>query len=129
MITKVRTPKEYKLLMKSIESLLAIATKKGGFHKLTKVEASTLTKLSKLAEDYEDKDLQLMPIKPKTIQEAIEFKRAEKKLTRAKLAVKLGVGAPKLSQIMSGKREPDVVFLKAIHKQLDIDAEFILTHI
>jgi transcriptional regulator with XRE-family HTH domain len=73
--------------------------------------------------------MKLMPIKPKTLQEAVEFKRAEKKLTQAKLAKKLGIGAPKLSQILSGKREPDVVFLKAIHKELDIDADFILTHV
>ncbi len=114
--------------MRSIEGLLDTATRKGGFHKLSKVEASMLERLSKIAEEYEDKDLKLMPIKPTTIQEAVEFKRAEKKLTRAKLAKKLGIGAPKLSQIMSGKRQPDVVFLKAVHKKLDIDAEFLLTH-
>jgi antitoxin component HigA of HigAB toxin-antitoxin module len=129
MITKIRTGRDYKIVMKSIESLLEIATKKGGFHKLSKSEAVVLQKLSKLAENYEDKDLQLMPIKPKTIQEAVEFKRAEQKLTRAKLTRPLGIGASKLSQIMSGKREPDVVFLKAVHKRLNSDAEFILTHI
>jgi transcriptional regulator with XRE-family HTH domain len=88
-----------------------------------------LANLSRQAEDYEDNEMKLMPIKPKTLQEAIEFKRTEKKLTQAKLAKKLGIGAPKLSQILSGKREPDVIFLKAIHKELDIDAEFILTHV
>jgi HTH-type transcriptional regulator / antitoxin HigA len=41
---------------------------------------------------------------------------------------KLGIGATKLSQIMTRKREPDVVFLKAVHKKLHIDAEFLLTH-
>src|SRR5687768_1774974 len=129
MITKIRTDKDYKVVMKTIERLLDIATKKGGFHKLSKQEATILEHLSKLAEAFEDNGLQLMPIKPKTIQEAIEFKRAEKKLTRAKLAKKLGIGAPKFSQIMSGKREPDVVFLKAVHSKLNIDAEFILTHV
>jgi HTH-type transcriptional regulator / antitoxin HigA len=129
MITKIRTPGEYKLVMKSIEGLLDTATKKGGFHKLTKSETVILEKLSKLAEDFEDKGLQLMPIKPKTIQEAVEFKRVEQRLTRAKLAKKLGIGAPKFSQIMSGKREPDIIFLKAVHKKLNIDAEFILTHV
>ena len=114
MITRIRTAKDYKLIMRSIEDILQAATKKGGFHKLSKEESAMLAKLSKLAEGYEDGDLQLMPIKPKTIQEAVEFKRAEKKLTRASLAKKLGIGAPKLSQIMSGKREPDVSFLKAL---------------
>lgn len=129
MIPKIKSEGDYKVVMKSIEGLLQMATEKGGFHKLSKSEAAILARLSKLAEDFEEKGLQLMPIKPKTIQEAIEFKRVEKKLTRAKLAKRLGIGAPKLSQIMSGKREPDVVFLKAVHSKLDIDAEFILTHV
>jgi antitoxin component HigA of HigAB toxin-antitoxin module len=129
MVTRIRNEKEYKIVVKTIESLLNTASKKGGFHKLSKDQSTMLANLSKQAEDFEDNEMKLMPIKPKTLQEAVEFKRAEKKLTQAKLAKKLGIGAPKLSQILSGKREPDVVFLKAIHKELDIDADFILTHV
>lgn len=129
MITKIRTARDYKVVMGSIESLLDTATKKGGFHKLSKSESAALAKLSRLAEDYEDTGLKLMPIKPRTIQEAVELKRNEKNLTRAKLARKLGIGAPKLSQIKTGKREPDVFFLKAVHKELNIDAEFLLQHV
>lgn len=128
MLTKIRNEKEYKMVMKTIESLLEKATKSGGFHKLEKDESNMLDKFSKLAEAYEDNSMQLMPIKPKTLQEAVEFKMAEGKLTQARLAKKLGIGAPKLSQIMTGKREPDVDFLKAVHKKLNIDAEFLLTH-
>ena len=104
MITKIRTEKEYKATMKTIETLLDKATKAGGFHKLSKDEAAMLARLSKQAEAYEDNTLTLMPIKPKTIQEAVEFKMVERKLTQARLARKLGIGAPKLSQIMTGKR-------------------------
>jgi len=128
MLTRIRTAAEYKLVMKSIEALLQTATKKGGLHKLSKDASAALAKLSKLAETYEDKDLKRMLLKPKTIQEVVEFKRIEKRLTQAKLAKKLGMGAPKLSQILSGKREPDVAFLKALHKELNINAEFLLTH-
>jgi len=60
-------------------------------------------------------------------QEAVEFKRTERMLTRDKLARKLGIGTPKLSQIMSGNRDPDFRFLKAVHKA-NIDAEFLLQH-
>lgn len=114
--------------MKTIEGLLDKATRAGGFHKLAKDEAAMLGELSKLAEAYEDNILELMPIRPKTLTEAVEFKRMERKLTQAELARTLGIGAPKLSQILSGKREPDVVFLKAVHKKLRIDADFILNH-
>ncbi|MCD9015189.1 helix-turn-helix domain-containing protein [Parachryseolinea silvisoli] len=129
MLAKIRNEREYKLVMKTIESLLSKATKAGGFHHLTTEEATMLGDLSKLAETYEDGILQLMPIKPKSLKEAVEFKMAEKKLTQEKLAKKLGIGAPKLSQILTGKRAPDVVFLKAVHKKLNIDAEFLLTHV
>ena len=128
MLNKIRSEREYKAVMKTIETLLKKVTDLGGFHMLAKEESDMLAKLSKVAEVYEDNVLQVMPIKPRTLQEAVEFKMAEQKLTQARLAKKLGIGAPKLSQIMTGKREPDVVFLKAVHKKLNIDAEFLLTH-
>jgi HTH-type transcriptional regulator / antitoxin HigA len=128
MMTKIKTEKQYKAVMKTIDALLDKATKSGGFHKLAKEEAAMLNTLSRLAENYEDNVLELMPIRPKTLTEAVEFKRIERKLTQAELAKTLGIGAPKLSQILSGKREPDVVFLKAVHKKLRIDADFILDH-
>jgi len=129
MIGRIRSEKEYKATMKTIEGLLDKATRLGGFHKLNKTEANMLEKFSRLAETYEDHDLQLMPIKPKTLQEAVEFKMTERKWTQAQLARNLGIGAPKLSQILSGKREPDIKFLKAVHKRLKIDADFILNHV
>ena len=128
MLNKIKTEREYKAVMRTIETLLEKVTKLGGFHMLPKEESDMLAKLSKLAESFEDSTMQLMPIKPKTLREAVEFKMAEQKLTQARLAKKLGIGAPKLSQIMTGKREPDLVFLKAVHKKLNIDAEFLLTH-
>ena len=48
------------------------------------------------------------------------------KLTQAALAEMLGLGKPKLSQILNGKREPDVLFLKAVYKKLNIDPGFLL---
>lgn len=128
MVSKIRTDKEYKAAMTTIESLLEKATKKGGFHELAKDEAAMLSNLSRLVEAYEDNTLMLMPIRPNTLQEAIELKRAERKLTQAKLAEVLGIGAPKLSQILNGKRDPDIAFLKAVHEKLEIDAKFLLTH-
>jgi antitoxin component HigA of HigAB toxin-antitoxin module len=129
MLNKIKTAKEFKAVNQTIEALIGKATKMGGFHTLEKNEALMLSSLSKLVEDYEDNILGLMPMKPKTLQQAVEIKRMGLKLTQAKLAKTLGMGAPKLSQILSGKREPDVVFLKAVHKKLKIDADFILSHV
>jgi HTH-type transcriptional regulator / antitoxin HigA len=128
MITKIRTEKEYQAVMKTVESLLEKATVKGGFHELSKEESMMLSSLSELAENYEDSTLKLMPIQPNSLRQAITYKMAELGLSQAKMAEVLGIGAPKLSQILSGKREPDVSFLKAAYEKLNIDAEFLLTH-
>lgn len=128
MLTRIKTEKEYNITMKTIEGLLDKATKKGGFHLLEKNDATLLANLSKLAEAYEDNEKALMPIEPKNLQQAVAFKMAQQNMTQAALAKKLGIRAPKLSQILSGKRNPDIEFLKALHKKLNIDADFLLMH-
>ena len=60
--------------------------------------------------------------------EMVEFKLFEQKMTKSTLAKLLEFSPSKVSEILSGKRKPDVVFLKGIHKLLKIDAEFLLTH-
>ncbi len=47
-------------------------------------------------------------------------------ITQNALAEMLGIGKLKLNQILNGKREPDVQFLKVIHKKSGIDGNFIL---
>ena len=50
----------------------------------------------------------------------------ERKLKQKELARLLGVGEPKLSQIMRRKSKPDIAFLKAAHKLLGIDGNVLL---
>ena len=63
---------------------------------------------------------------PKTLEGLIELKMYERKLKQKELARLLGIGEPKLSQIMSKKRKPDVAFLKAAHEHLGIDGNVLL---
>ncbi|HVB02249.1 MAG TPA: helix-turn-helix transcriptional regulator [Chitinophagaceae bacterium] len=96
---------------------------------LTEKELKKLEVMGKSAEEYEDNVLKLKPtIEPKTITEILELKMYENKMTQAKLADTLGLGKSKLSEILSGKRKPDVTFLKAIYKKLKIDPAFLLDH-
>ena len=74
------------------------------------------------AEEYEDTHYPF-PM-PKTISEMVELKRFQLKLTQAAIADMIRLGKPKLSQILNGKREPDVSFLKAVYKKPDIDPGF-----
>ena len=97
---------------------------------LTEKELKKLESMAKAAEDYEDNVLGLKPGKePQTLTELIEQKMYENKMNQAKLAETLGLGKSKLSEILTGKRKPDVPFLKALYKKLNIDPAFLLDHV
>ena len=97
---------------------------------LTPKELKTLEAMAKAAEQYEDDVLLLKPGKePQTIAELLERKMYENKMTQAKLADTLGLGKSKLSEILSGKRKPDLPLLKALYKKLKVDPAFLLDHV
>lgn len=128
MIDKIRNHVQYEQIMKLIEHYIQKATAGGGFHTLNAQESEELQKLTLLAEHYEDNVLQIMPLTV-TINALVQQKISEMNITQGKLAEILGIGAAKISQILNGKREPDVRFLKAIHEKLGIDGNFILDRV
>lgn len=97
---------------------------KKGEQQLGAEEAAELRQLALVAESYE-KSIYVIPA-PKTLEGLIELKMFERQLKQKELAKLLNVGEPKLSQIMSKKRKPDVAFLKALHRQLGIDGNLLL---
>jgi HTH-type transcriptional regulator/antitoxin HigA len=125
MIDKIRNEAQYNQIMALIEKFIAKATEVGGFNFLTDPEKEELGSLSLLAEQYEDNVLKIMPL-PVTINSVVQHKIKELNISQAKLAELLGLGTSKLSQILNGKREPDVMFLKAIHNKLGISGDFLL---
>ena len=92
---------------------------------ITDAEADQIAKMAKAIEYYEDNILKLMPIRI-TVNTVVQQKAADMDITQKQLAKILGIGTPKLSQILNGKRPPDVSFLKAVHEKLGIDGNFIL---
>jgi HTH-type transcriptional regulator/antitoxin HigA len=125
MIDKIRTEAQYNQVMALIEKFITKATNKGGFNFLADNEKEELHQLSVLAEAYEDNVLKIMPL-PVTINTVVQHKIKEMNLSQAKLAEMLGLGTSKLSQILTGKRAPDVAFLKAVHQKLGIGGDFLL---
>ncbi len=125
MIDKIRNEAQYTHVMNLIEVFIKKATDSGGFSALSTSDRDELGLLSTLAEQYEDDVLKIMPL-PLTINAVVEHKKKEMNLTQAKLAEMLGLGTSKLSQILNGKREPDVSFLKAVHSKLGISGDFLL---
>ena len=116
---KIATEKAYN---KALAEVYALMNK--GEKNLTDKEAMSIASMAKSIEGYE-KAHYPFPI-PKTITEMVELKMFEKRINRASLAKMLSIDAPKLSQILNKKRQPDITFLKAIHQKLAIDGNFIL---
>ena len=122
MLYEINSKKVYHETMLAIYKLMD-----KGESNLSAAELKALAAMSIAAEKYEDEVLGLKPKKePETILEVIEFKMFENKMTQTKLASKIGIGQSKVSEILSGKRKPDLSFLKGVHKVLNIDAKFLL---
>jgi antitoxin component HigA of HigAB toxin-antitoxin module len=100
-----------------------------GEQNLSPEELVELSEMTNAAELYEDNILNLNFRKePETISDWVERALFEHKMTQTSLATALGLPQSKVSEILSGKRKPDVPFLKGLHKVLKADPEFLLEH-
>src|SRR5665213_2814804 len=114
-----KTTAEYN---KAMNDILQLMNK--GEANLSKSETEKLRSMSLAAQAYE-KDVYTIPA-PSTVEAMIELRMYEMKLKQRELAKLMGVAEPKLSQILNGKREPDVQFLKAAYQKLHIYPGFLL---
>ena len=121
---KINSKREYHQTMVDVYELM-----NKGEQFLSEAELNRLSTMAEAAEKYENDVLHLKPQRqPQTIPEMVELKMFEQKISQTTLAEKLGFSPSKVSEILSGKRKPDVSFLKGIHKLLHIDADFLLNH-
>jgi antitoxin component HigA of HigAB toxin-antitoxin module len=121
---EIKSKKDYHELMVDIYTLM-----NKGEAKLSAAEIKRLAAMSSAAEHYEDTVLGLKPKKdPQTIVDVVELKMFENKMTQAKLSEELGISKSKVSEILNGKRKPDLAFLKGLYRVFKIDPEFLLEH-
>ena len=116
---KILNDKDYKEVMNQIDTLMA-----KGSDKVTKSELSEIRKLSLAAQRYEQNKYKIE--EPSTLAGIIEMKMYEMRLRQKDVARKLNVSDAKLSLIMKGKQKPDIQFLKAVHKELHVNADLLL---
>jgi len=116
---KIIADTEYANLMDKINVLMSKGSKN-----VSKKQLEEIRQMALLAEKYEKEKYKIEP--PSTLAGMIEMKMYELKLKQKELARKLHVSDAKLSLIMNGKQKPDVDFLKAVHQELDVEAEFLL---
>jgi HTH-type transcriptional regulator/antitoxin HigA len=124
MKNEIKSKKAYHELMVEIYTLM-----NKGEANLNASELKKLAAMSSAAEHYEDTILGLKPRKePQSLVDIVELKMFERKMTQAKLAEELGLAKSKVSEILNGKRKPDLAFLKGLYKVFKIDPEFLLEH-
>lgn len=117
---KILNNKDYKEAVHKVYSLM-----NKGDKNITDAEAAKIKVMASAIEEYEDNVLKIMPL-PVTVASMVQDKIVEMDITQTELARMFGIGKSKLSQILNGKRQPDISFLKAVHEKLGIDGNFIL---
>ncbi len=121
-LKRIESDSDYAIVMTKIDSLMA-----KGSENVSKEELAEIRELASAAQNYEQQKYVIAA--PKTLNGMIEMRMFEMRLKQKDLAKKLNISDAKLSLIMNGKQRPDVDFLKAVHTELNVDAEFILQHV
>lgn len=116
---KITNEADYKSVMAKVDKLMS-----KGSENVSKVELAEIRKLALKAQQYEQTRFTIAA--PTTLAGIIEMKMYEMRLKQKDLARKLKVSDTKLSLIMNGKQKPDIDFLKAVHKQLHVNGDFLL---
>ncbi|WP_295769209.1 helix-turn-helix domain-containing protein [uncultured Mucilaginibacter sp.] len=117
----IKSDGDYQTVMTKIDGLMA-----KGSENVTQEELQEIRELAKQAQAFEQEKYEVEA--PTTLIGMVEMRMFEMKLKQRDLAQKLNMSDAKLSLIMNGKQRPGVDFLKAVHAQLHIDANFLLEH-
>lgn len=118
-VNKIKQEADYNTVMAKIDSLMV-----KGSERVSKKELAKIKNLAIAIQSYEQEKYQIDL--PTTLAGMIEMKMYELQIKQKDLAKQLNISTAKLSLIMNGKQKPDVAFLKSIHKELKIDAAFLL---
>ena len=118
-LKKITSEKDYKIVIDRINTAMS-----KGSSVVSKTELREIRKNAVAAQKYEQTTFTISA--PTTIAGIIEMKMFEMKLKQKDLSRKLKISDTKLSLIMNGKQKPDVNFLKAVHKQLNVSGDFLL---
>ena len=116
----IKTRKEYEAIMARIDRLFFETGEDTPADDPRLVE---LDMLSSLVEEYEKEQC---PIKAPTLPEMIEFRMNEMHLTQKELSKVLDITAPRLCDIMNGRKDPTYRQARKIAVELDIDASIVL---
>lgn len=118
----IQTKAEYFRAMAQIEELV-----QKGLPNLSPDEENLFGQLAKAAEAWEINEYP-MPLKP-TIEELLGYLMRHLNLSQSAFAAQLDISAPMLSEILSGKKKPNLDLARQLHTKFNIDGNLILESI
>ncbi|HTI94191.1 MAG TPA: helix-turn-helix domain-containing protein [Puia sp.] len=116
---KVTNRHEYFLAMAEIEALV-----NKGSENLTPVEEAHYGKLAEAVEAWEMKEFP-MPFSP-SVRDILLYIMRQQSLTQTAIAKVLDISNSALSEILSGKKKPNLDLAKQLHNKFHIDGNLIL---
>lgn len=115
-IRLLKNEQDYELALQEMEPLFQA--------KPNTPEGDLLAVLSLLIHEYEQKHHQIEPLSPI---EAIKYEMQERGLTQTGLAARIGMSKSAISEIISGKKQMSVNFMRYVHRELGIPANVLLS--
>ena len=119
-MSQIKNEKQYKAMMARIDEIFFVTDENTPADDPRLLE---LDVLSSLVEEYEKEHF---PIETPSLSATIISRLAENNWSQKELAVMLGITAPRLSAILSGKANPTYEQARIISSRLDIDPAIVL---
>lgn len=119
-MTKIETEQQYNWAVKRVEELLPLVSENTPQDDPQLIE---LDLLSNLVADYSDEHFD---IGSPSLIDILKLRMYELSLTQAELAKKLGVSASRISDYLTGKREPTLNVCRRISTELNVDPAIVL---
>lgn len=103
---------------------MALKRLEGVFHaKPNTPEGDLLEVLSLVIHEYEKKHYNIEPL---SAIDALKYEMAEQGLNQSGLAQRIGMSKSAISEIINGKKQMSVAFMRFLHKELGIPATSLL---
>lgn len=118
-MTKINNKQQYYAAMAEIESYL-----EKGFSNLSEKEENKLADLSNAVEAWELIEYP-MPMQP-SFPEILAYIMQHKRFSQSELSVNLSISKSLLSEILNGKKQPNLDIVMNLHKSFGIDANILL---
>jgi antitoxin component HigA of HigAB toxin-antitoxin module len=121
-MTKIGSKQQYYMAMAEIEGYL-----QQGFSSLTEKEEGRLEELSKSVEAWEIKEYP-MPMQP-SFADILIFIMQNKRYSQSEFSESLSISKSLLSEILNGKKKPNLEIILILHKDFGIDANILMESI